>query len=87
MARQPTPAPRPFMRTYFVHDSRINDLAGSPVMKKDGKRIVSMTAEQAAYWIQQGAIGEKELTGKDKPLLAQMHGRKLEEQNKEDKPE
>ena len=48
---------KPLTRKYHVYDNRIEDFAGKPITDVDGVRTVELTAKEAQYLIDQGAIG------------------------------
>lgn len=48
---------KPLARKYHVYDNRIEDVAGKPIVEVDGVRTVELTAKEAQYLIDQGAIG------------------------------
>ena len=47
------------LREFFVRVPGLKEVGGQPVKVVRGKdRVVLLTAAQAAYWLDQGAIGE-----------------------------
>jgi hypothetical protein len=47
------------LREYFVRVAGLKEVGGRPVKLVRGKdRVVLLTAAQATYWLDQGAIGE-----------------------------
>lgn len=67
------------VREYHVYDNRMTDVAGVPVSGPDsnGVRIVKLTAQQAQYLIDQGAIGltpQRDLSDDAFEVLSQMKG-------------
>lgn len=76
--RKPVRA-KPEVKTYFVNDPNVSStLGGVQVLEEDGKRLVRMTEGQAGYYVTQGTISEKELTGDQKAFAAQVHGVKVD---------
>lgn len=76
MAKQPLVRK---MRDYFVYDPALKELGTVPVVTRGDARVVVMTKEQAAYWLDHLVIGEKPLgdvSDEHRDMMHQVsHGR------------
>ena len=92
MARRPVTPLRAELKTYYIFDAGVKDVLGGVKVKQIGdQRTVQLTAQQAQYWIQVGAIGEQPLAAASPELrthLNQVSGGRipLEEGGKSTRP-
>jgi hypothetical protein len=81
MARRQAAQPQ-ITRRYYVYDAGVQRYLGGYPVKQDerGQRYVMLTAEQANYWMQTGAIGTvilDQVTGEARRQIHQLSGGRI----------